>query len=805
MTDHARVVIIGGGIMGASVLYHLAENGWTDVVLCEKAELTSGSTWHAAGQMGLALSSRLAMWTVRYSIDLYQKLEQQTGQVISWHEPGSLRMAYDDEELDWLKVHLGIGKQFDVDMEIIGPDEINTVHPFYNTDGIKAALRTYRDGHVDPSGATQVMAKAARELGATIKRNNRVLGVKKQSDSEWLVQTEQGDIIAEHVVIAAGSYANQVGRWFGLTVPSLSLLHHYFVTDTVPEFVERDEEIPVVRDHYYGGYIRQEQKSGLIGIYEDANATPVWIDGAPWEAVNELFEPDYDVIGHLLENAFNRMPILSELGIKRAVRGAITHTPDGGMLVGPAPGYQNVWMACGASIGIAWGGGSGKCLADMMVHGEAPISIRSLDPRRFGEWIDDKYVIKKTVEEFESRHATPIPGRQLPACRPWRNTPLLQLAKQNGAVMGDVHGFERSRWFADQSDAQDNNGWRRQSWHDQVAKECEAVRNQAGVIDLTAFSLFEIKGDDSNAFLNRLSANRPPQKTGGIGLCHLLTEKGHFETEITITKLAEDYYFIGSSIVAEIKDRDWLNRHINPGEDVNITNLTDEWGTLALSGPVSRDILAQGTDTPFDNDNFPWLSGQQINLFGVDCVALRVSFTGELGWELHAPMSDLPELYQALHKAGEPHGLKDIGSHAFNSLRLEKMYRGSAELTPEVGLVDADMMRFFQAKDRDFIGKAATLERQQQPGGWQLVYLSVNANDADCHGGEPLLLEDEYVGMITSGGYGHSVGESLAFGYVKDIEVDENTQLTVQILGEQCAVKILTEPLWDPNNERPTA
>ena len=806
MTDHARVVIIGGGIMGVSVLYHLAENSWTDIVLCEKAELTSGSTWHAAGQMGLALSSRLAMWTVKYSIDLYQRLEQQTGQAISWHEPGSLRMAYDDDELDWLKVHLGIGKQFGVDMDIITADEIKNVHPFYNADGIKAALRTYRDGHVDPSGATQVMAKAARDLGARISRNNRVTGVEKSAGNEWRVHTQNGTIITEHVVIAAGSYANQVGKWFGLTVPSLSLLHHYFVTDTVPEFVERSEEIPVVRDHYYGGYIRQEQKSGLIGVYENADATPVWADGAPWDAVNELFEPDYDVIGHLLENAFDRMPVLSQLGIKRAVRGAITHTPDGGMLLGPAPGYHNVWMACGASIGIAWGGGSGKCLADMMTAGEAPISIRALDPRRFGDWVDHDYVVRKTTEEFESRHDTPVPGRQLPACRPWRNTPLLEQVKARGGVMGDIQGFERARWFADQPGAEDSNGWRRQSWHNQIATECAAVRHRAGVIDLTAFSLFGIKGPDAYAFLDRLSANRPPQNTSRIRLCHLLTEKGHFESEITITRLADDYYFVGSSVMGEpIRDRDWFNRHINPDEQVRITNLTDQWGTLALSGPASREILAHGTDSALDNQHFPWLTGQRIKVFNVDCIALRVSFTGELGWELHTDMANLPRLYQALHQAGQPLGLRDIGSHAFNSLRLEKMYRGSSELTPEVGLVDAGMMRFFKQRNRDFIGREASLERRQQPEGWQLAYLAVDANDADCHGGEPLLLGGEYVGMITSGAYGHSVGQSLAFGYVKGIDINEHSSLSVQILGETCAARVLTEPVWDPNNERPTA
>ena len=316
--------------------------------------------------MGLALSNRLAMWTVKYSIDLYQRLERETGQSVGWHEPGSLRMAYDDDEVDWLKVHMGTGRQYGVEMEILGPNEIARVHPFYNLDGIKAALRTVRDGHADPSGVTQAMAQAARALGAKIERRNRVTGATRKG-GEWIVHTEKGDIIAQHVVIAAGSYANQVGRWFGLTVPSCALLHTYLVTDTVPEFEAHDTEIPVVRDHYYNGYIRQERNFGLIGVYEDQNAETVWTDGCPWESENELFEVDYDRSGGYIARAFERMPILADLGIKRVVRGAITHTPDGAMLIGAAPGYHNVWMACGASIGIAWGGGAGKCLADQMV------------------------------------------------------------------------------------------------------------------------------------------------------------------------------------------------------------------------------------------------------------------------------------------------------------------------------------------------------------------------------------------------------------------------------------------------------
>jgi len=360
------------------------------------------------------------------------------------------------------------------------------------------------------------------------------------------------------------------------------------------------------------------------------------------------------------------------------------------MLVGLAPGYDNVWMACGASIGIAWGGGAGKCLADQMVHGETAVSIRLMDPRRYGDWIDDTYVVTKTTEEFERRHETPLPGRQLPACRPARPTPLYGRLAAKGAVMGEVHGLERPRWFrlADGPQA-DSYGWRRQPWEANVVAEHRAVREAAGVIDLTAFSQYEIAGRNAAALLNRLSANRLPVRIGGISLAHMLSERGNFETEMIIVRLGPERFFLGSSIAAELRDRDWLQAHILPGEDVTITNLTNDWGMLALSGPASREILGQGTEADLSNAAFPWLSRQEITAWGVPCLALRVSFTGELGWELHCPQDRLGELYDGLSAAGAAHGLVDFGSLAFNSLRMEKAYKGTHEITPEVGIGEA--------------------------------------------------------------------------------------------------------------------
>ncbi|WP_419904410.1 FAD-dependent oxidoreductase [Kiloniella sp.] len=797
-----RVLVIGGGIMGVATLYNLAANGWTDVMLCEKAELTSGSTWHAAGQITHAVGSRTMGWINNYSINLYKKLEKETGLSISWHECGGLRVANTDLEVDWLKSILNVGELLDLPMELVGPEKIKKLNPFYNTKGIKAALHTKADGHVDPSGATQVCAAAARKLGATIDRFNRVIGVVQREGGDWLVHTEKYDVIAEHVVIAAGSYANQVGKWFGLTVPSCSVLHHYLVTETVPEFAERSEEIPIMRDNSMGGYIRQEQKSALIGIYENKNSTEVWTDGAPWDSVNELFEADYDGIGDYLERAMDRIPIVSELGIKRVVRGAITHTPDGGMLVGPAPGHDNVWMACGSSIGLAWGGGATKCLADLMVHGETEISMRAMDPRRFGNWIDEDYIVKKTKEDFEIRHNTPVPGMQRPLCRPTNRSPIHDRLASKGAVFGDISGWERPRWFADRENVEDVNGWRRQTWFDQVGKEHTAVREAAGIIDLTAFSQFIVSGRDAAELLNRLSANKVPTGIGRVSLAHMLTEKGNFETEMTITRLPGDRFLLGSAIAGEIKDKEWLERHIKPDQKVTVENLTGSWGMLALSGPKSRDILNHGVDIDLSNAKFKWLSAQEIKVFGVECIALRVSFTGELGWEFHAPHENIAAIYDGLMETGHDYGLKDIGSHAFNSLRMEKAYRASAELSPEIGMYEADMDRFFIPDNRRFIGREATLERSEKGITSKLVYLAVDVADADCIGGEAIFHNGSVVGQTTSGGYGYSMGAGLAFGFVKPDLATSGVNFEIQILGKKHKARVLADPIYDPSSAR---
>ncbi|WP_170335623.1 FAD-dependent oxidoreductase [Ruegeria arenilitoris] len=799
MSDTIRttqVAIIGGGIMGVATQFQLAENGWTDTILFEKAELTSGSTWHAAGQIAHAVGSRIMGWINKTSIETYKRVEKETGQSIGWHEVGGFRIATTDDEVDWMKSIMGVGKLLDLPMELVGPEDVAKVNPFYKVDDVKAAVRTFEDGHIDPSGVTMALAAATRARGAKIERHNRVVGASRKRDM-WLLRTEKGDVLAEHVVIAAGSYANQVGAWFGLTIPSVSCLHHYLVTDTVPEFANRPE-LPVMRDNAFGGYIRQEQRSGLIGIYEDHVCPTVWEmpDGAPWAAENELFEADYDSIGDFLMIAFDKMPILADLGIKRVVRGAITHTPDGGMLVGPS-GVPNVWLSCGSSIGLAWGGGAGKVLADWMVHGEAEINTRSFDPRRYGNFADDHFIVERTKDEFRRRHDTPCPGKQFHSLRPLNRHQLYDRLAAKGAVFGEVAGWERPRYFGEVGEVEQI-GWGHQPWHENAQREARATRAAAGLIDLCAFAQFEITGKDAGKLLDRLSANKLPQKDGRMSLNHLLTDNGRFETEITVWRIAADRYFTGSPIARANPDFDWIKSHIHPDEDIQVINRSANWGMLALSGPASRRILSELTDADLTNAAFPWLSGQEISVAGIPCYALRVSFVGELGWELHAPLAQIAQLYDALFEAGSKHGLTDLGSYAFNGMRMEKAYRASGELTTDVGPYDVGLDRFVVSEGRDFLGKTALMATEP---GWELLYAELHSDNIDIHGGEPVLLNGQPVGLTTSGGYGYTVDKCLGWLFVR--KGMPHKGLSVQILNRNYDVTVHQAALFDPQNLRP--
>ncbi len=806
MQSRSKVVIIGGGVMGCSLAYHLCKEGESDVVLLEKAELTSGSTWHAAGQITHSVSHYSLAKMAAYGTELYPRLEDETGQSCTWHGSGSLRIAYTQDEVDWIKYTLSVGKGLGHEMEIVAPERIAELHPFYNLDGVMAALYTPHDGHVDPTGVAFAMAKGARMMGGTVIRQNRATGITRTGDT-FVVHTEQGDIEADRVVNSGGTYARQIGEWVGLDLPIANMLHHYLITDTVPEFQDLEKELPVIRDDsQVSGYIRMEQKSGLIGIYEKVNAASIWDDGTPWESENELFEPDYDRIMPWLENALERMPILADKGIKSVIHGAITHPPDGNMLLGPS-GVKNFWLCCGSQVGIAWGPGAGKYLAQWMVHGAADVSMRSFDPRRFGARIDDDYRVNKAKEDYLLRHEIPYPHHDRPDLRPSHSklSPLYQTLKDKGAVYEDVYGWERPYWYAvDGTEQVHIESFRRSELFDIIGNEVRGMRSHAGIADLSAFAKVEISGTDAESYLDRIQSNKVPQQEGSVTLTYLIMENGRVEGEATIIKLGEDHYYMVYAAVREAALLNWMEEEVRVGEAVSFNNVSEDYGVIMLAGPAARRILAECTDTALDNANFRWLSTLHINVAGVaDIRALRVTYTGELGWELHVPIAGMPDVYSALTSTSHSNGMVHIGSATLNAVRMEKAYRSGSEITNEVTITESDVTRF--SRDSGFQGAELSLKPAER---WVLAYLQLDEPAADAVQCDPLGSESVWhnaspVGQISSGGYGYDQGKYLAFAYIKPQLNQVGTEFEVLVMGEPRRAVIVEQCVYDPQNLLP--
>lgn len=791
--------------MGVGLLYHLALEGWTDCILIEKGELSSGSTWHAAGLCPSFIGNYNMAKIHHHSNTLYPRLEQLTGQPTGWHGCGGIRFARNNGELDWFHYVEGISRDVGFRMQIISPEECLRLNPHVDIKGVVAGAWTLDDGHVDPSSCCSAMALAARNLGATIIRGNRVTDIKPRPSGEWDVITERGTVTCEHVVNAGGCYADRIGAWVGVHVPYVNLRHQYIVTEPVQDFVDREEEMPVVRDPFSSAYYRQEQKSALIGIYETTGSRAAWPDeeGQDWDAENELFEAEMDPIMPWLERVLERVPAFMQPGVVKVINGAITHTPDDNPLVGPAAGVRNFWLSCGSSIGIAQGAGCGKYLAQWMVHGESEINMASVDPRRFGKYADTAYCEAKGHEVYAEMYNLLLPGEERPAGRPARTTPLYEKLKAKGVVYTEAFGWERPKWFSLDGREEDW-GFRHNNVFDVVAAECKAVRERVGVLELSSFSKYEVRGPDAESFLNRVCANRIPRRDGRIILAHLLTQHGRIENEFTITRLGENHFYLLSAAVSELRDFDLLNQRILDTENVTVTNITDAWGVLVLAGPRSRDVLAKVTDADLSNEQFRWLSAQTIEVAGIELRALRVNYVGELGWELHVAMAQLELLYDAIWSAGEPFGIADFGVYAVNSLRMEKAYRAyGLELTTEITMIDADMERFVKFDKEYFIGKDALLERKAAGSDFQLVYAQVASSDSDVRGGEPVLDGESVIGVTTSGAYGHAVGKQIIFAYVKPVGGTPPSTFEVEILGERHRADVLSEPIYDPNNERP--
>ena len=801
--SHTKIAIIGGGILGVSLLYHLTKEGWKDLVLIEKGELTSGSTWHAAGQCPHMVGSYNLAKVHLHSTNLYKSLEKETGQATGWHGCGSLRLAYKQEDLDWFFYVKGILDNVGAPAEIISTNEIPKIHPFIKLDEIIGGFHTLEDGHTDPTSTANAMAKGARNRGAKIYRNNRVIDIKARPSGEWEIITENGNIVCEHVVNAAGSFCPEVSQMVGIkNIPSINMLHHYLVTDEHPEIKKLTKELPVVRDPISSCYLRQEGKGLLIGIYEK-NSKCWALDGMDWKFNMELLEPELDRLEEHLNKGMDRIPQFRDVGIKKIICGPITHTPDDNFFAGPAPGLKNFWMLCAASVGIAQGGGAGKYLAQWITYGDADINMLEFEPRRYLSWVNKNYAIEKCKDQYRRMYVTALPNESIEVGRPIKKTPIYKKLKDLGAIYLDSYGWEKPCWFA-KPGMREQYSFKRSNAFTYVQKECENIQNNVGILDLSTFAKYEISGDDSETFLNRLCANTIPKKDESIILTHMLNEKGRIQSELTITRLPNNLFYVLSSTASEIRDLDWFNHHLNKDEKIKIKNITQDYGVLVIVGPRSRTTLSQLTSENLNNNNFPWLKGKEILINKIPVRALRINYMGELGWELHHPIKYMESLYDTICEVGKKDNIINFGTYAVNSMRMEKAYRGwGSELTGEISLVEAGMDRFFNLnKKNNFIGSKILKEKLQSGVDIKIVYLEVDAVDADARGNEPVYYKNQIIGVVTSGSYGFRVKKSLAFAYVKSDLATVGTELDIEIQGKKRRATILTSPVYDPKNKK---
>src|SRR5262245_6010332 len=814
MKSHARVVVIGGGAVGVSTLYHLTHKGWSDIVLVERSELTAGSTWHAAGLLPLFNMSYTVGQLHKYSVDLYKRLQAETGQDVSFHATGNLRLATSRDRLDEYQKYCGTANTIGVPFEIIGPAEVKKLWPLLELGGtadtaaIVGGLYHPQDGHIAPADLTMALRKGARAKGAEIYEQTEVTAALRAPSGEWKLTTTKGEITCEHVVCATGNYARQTGLMFGLHVPAIPVEHQYIVYEQSPELkAYRDgggRELAVLREPDQSYYLREERLGWILGPYE-RGAPARFADGVPPWFGKSLFEGDLERLIPHVEGAQRRVPALANCGIKDIVNGPISYTPDGSALIGPAWGLKNVWLNEGHSFGITAAGGAGWQLAEWIVEGEPGIDMLAVDPRRFGAYAGKRYVVTKNEETYRNVFTVHYPDEERPDARPAKTSPVYEKLKAMGAVFGQRYGWERANWFAPAGSlAADDWSFRRTNWFENVGNECRRLRERVGVIDLTPFTKHLVRGPGAEAWLDSLVANKVPVKPGRMALSHALTQRGGIRSEFTITKLGEEFFYVVSAGAAERYDGDLLAKRLPRDGSVSLQNITGARGCFVVAGPRSRDLLAKLTDSKLDNESFPWLTGQVAEVgLATDVYLLRVNFVGSLGWELHFPIEYANHLFEAIFAAGEEYGVGMAGMRAMESLRMEKSYRmWGSDLTRENTPFEASLDRFVRMKKGDFTGRAA-LERQLAAGvPYRFVTLEVHGvTDADPLGNEPLFDgRGTMIGRATSGYYGHVLKKSLAIGYVKPEFAAVGTKVAIEILGERKAATVLVDSPYDPEN-----
>lgn len=804
MMREARVVIVGGGVAGVSMLYHLAKLGQTDVVLVEANELTSGSTWHAAGLCTQFIQSYNLMQLLRTSVELYGALEQETGLPADFHQCGSVRIGTTRDRLHQFEHVAGIAASVGVPFEIVSPERAHELFPLARPDGVLAAAHLPTDGHVDPTSLTNALAKGATDCGATILRHTPVTALASERRG-WTVATPGGEIRADHVVVAAGQWSRQVARLAGVELPIVPLQHHYVVTSPMPEVESRTVELPVFRDPDNSFYARQEGAGLIVGPFERNPLT--WaLEGIPDGFHGKLLPARLDQIEDCLAAAAERIPRFGEVGIKTVINGPDGYTPDGKCLMGPVPGRRGLHVLAGFSIfGIVFGGGAGRYAAEWLVEGQPSDTMWELDVRRFGEYArSTSYVVERASEVFEDEYKIHFPEEERPAGRPLRTDPLYEKLLGKGAVMGVRAGWERPLWYSRSGPARDEYGFGRGNWFDAVGEECRAVRGAVGVLDQTSFAKFEVAGEGADAYLDRVCANRLPHEIGRMSLTQMLTERGGIETDVTVTLVAPGRYYIVSAAATETHDLGWLQQHAPDDGSVVIDNVTPRYGVLTVAGPRSRELLQRVSDDDFTSAGFPFFRARSVGVGRAQALAVRVSYVGELGWELHHPLEAQRHLYDVLFEAGGDLGLVDFGYRALESMRLEKCYRlwgvdMSADWTP----LQAGLERFVAFDKGDFSGRDALVRERAKGLTHALSCLVVDVEDVDAHGLEPIYAGGHRpVAYVSSGGYGHTIERSIALAYLPVEHADEGTELSVGILGERRRAVVARQPLFDPAGER---
>jgi dimethylglycine dehydrogenase len=806
---HARVVIIGGGVVGVSSLYHLAKAGWADCVLLEKNELTAGSTWHAAGNVPTFSASWSIMNMQRYSAELYRGLAETVDYPMNYHVTGSVRLGHSPERLQEFRRVVGMGRYQGMELDILTTDEIRSRYPFAETHELTGALYDPYDGDIDPAQLTQALAKGARQFGATIIRFCPATGIRR-AGKEWIITTPQGEIACEFVVNAAGNYARQVGSWFGRDVPMMVMSHQYLVFDEIPELAQWSREVghrlPLLRDVDSSYYLRQEKYGMNLGPYE-RNCRAHWVeadDPMPEDFSFQLFPDDLDRLEWYIEDAIARVPILGTAGLAKVINGPIPYTPDGNPLIGPMPSVPNAFEACVFTFGIAQAGGAGKVLAEWVTEGETEWDMWSCDPRRFTSFCDRDYCVAKGMEVYGHEYAMHFPHHNWPAGRDKKLSPVHDRVNALGGQFAAFNGWERAAWYAkpgdDTSEAATQTWSREGPWQARVREECLAVRDAAGILDLPGFSRFTLSGPSAGTWLAGMITGRVPPP-GRIGLAYFADNRGRIVTEMSVTALSGDAFLLITAAAAQWHDLEWIGRHLPEAAGLAIDDVSEDQSCQVLTGPKSRAILGEVCDGDLSH---PWLSHQETRIAGRPCRLVRVSFAGELGWEIHTGVTDTAAVFQAVMETGRPSGLKPFGMFALESLRLEKGYRTwKGDLSTDYTVLEAGLERFIDWSKGDFPGKAA-LERERRTGpAKRFATLIVEAGACDAPYMSTLWHAGAVVGETTSGGWGHRVDRSIALCMVQSDLAAPGTRLEVEIFGERFPATVQPHAaVWDPSNER---